>query len=71
VKAVITAEDIPDGRYGPFIKDEPVLARGKVRYIGEPVAAVAAIDREIAEEAIQLIEVEYEELPALLIHWKP
>jgi CO/xanthine dehydrogenase Mo-binding subunit len=65
VKGVITAEDIPDGRYGPFIKDEPVLARGKVRYIGEPVAAVAAIDREIAEEAIQLIEVEYEELPAL------
>ena len=65
VKGVITAQDIPDGRYGPFIKDEPVLARGKVRYIGEPVAAVAAIDREIAEEAIQLIEVEYEELPAL------
>ncbi len=65
VKAVITFEDIPDGRYGPFIKDEPVLAREKVRYIGEPVAAVAAIDKEIAEEAIQLIEVDYEELPAV------
>jgi CO/xanthine dehydrogenase Mo-binding subunit len=65
VKAVITYEDIPDGRYGPFIKDEPVLARDKVRYIGEPVAAVAAIDKEIAEEAIQLIEVDYEELPAV------
>jgi CO/xanthine dehydrogenase Mo-binding subunit len=65
VKGIITAQDIPDGRYGPFIKDEPVLARGKVRYISEPVAAVAAIDREIAEEAIQLIEVEYGELPAV------
>src|SRR4030066_1158746 len=65
VKGVSTAQDISDGRYGPFIKDEPVLARKKVRYIGEPVAAVAAIDREIVEEAIQLIEVEYEELPAL------
>ena len=65
VKGVITARDLPDGRYGPFIKDEPVLAREKVRYIGEPVAAVAAIDREIAEEALQLIEVDYEELPTL------
>jgi len=65
VKAIITAQDIPDGRYGPFIKDEPVLARRKVRYIGEPVAAVAAIDRETAEEAIQLIEVEYDELPSV------
>ncbi len=63
VKAVITARDIPDGRYGPVIKDEPVLARGKVRYIGEPVAAVAAVDRETAEEAIQMIEVDYDPLP--------
>jgi len=65
VKAVITAEDLPDGRYGPFIKDEPVLARTKVRYIGEPLAAVAATDPDTAEEALGLIDVEYEELPAV------
>jgi len=65
VKGVITAQDLPGGLYGPFIKDEPVLAKGKVRYIGEPVAAVAAIDKEIAEEATQRIEVEYEEIPAI------
>ncbi len=65
VKAVITAEDLPDGRYGPFIKDEPVLARTKVRYIGEPVAAVAATNADAAEEALGLIDVEYEELPAV------
>jgi CO/xanthine dehydrogenase Mo-binding subunit len=65
VKAVIAADDLPDGRYGPFIKDEPVLARDKVRYIGEPVAAVAATDLDAAEEALGLIDVEYEELPAV------
>jgi len=65
VKAVITADDLPDSRFGPFIKDEPVLARDKVRYIGEPVAAVAATDLDAAEEALELIIVEYEELPAV------
>lgn len=65
IKAVLTAKDVPDARYGVFIKDEVVFARTKVRYIGEAVAAVAAIDRDIAEEALQLIEVEYEELPAV------
>ncbi|MBI2369994.1 MAG: molybdopterin-dependent oxidoreductase, partial [Deltaproteobacteria bacterium] len=66
VRVVLTAEDLPDGRMGPFILDEPVLARGKVRCIGEPVAAVAAVDPDVAQEALDLIEVEYEELPALL-----
>lgn len=65
LRALITADSLPDGRYGPFIKDEPILARAKVRYIGEPVAAVAAIDPDAAEDAIGLIEVEYEELPAV------
>ncbi len=45
--------------------DEPILARGKVRYAGEPVAAVAAETLAIAREALQLIEVRYEELPAI------
>lgn len=66
VKAVITSDDLPGGRHGPFIKDTPVLATRKVLYIGEPVAAVAAVDEETAREALSLIEVEYEELPAVL-----
>jgi CO/xanthine dehydrogenase Mo-binding subunit len=62
VKAIITAFDVPDVRWGFMIKDQPLFARDKVLYIGEPIAAVAAIDRNIAEEALDLIEVEYEEL---------
>ncbi len=65
VEAVITAEDLPGGLYGPFIKDEPVLARTKVRYIGEPLAALAATDIDAAEEALSLIKVDFEELPAV------
>ena len=65
VKAVITAEDIPDKKYGGYIQDERPLVKDKVRYIGDSVAAVAAIDEERAEEAIELIRVEYEELPAV------
>ena len=65
VRAVITARDVPDTRYGMGLADEPVLPREKVRYIGEPVAAVAAETQEIAEEAAQLIDVTWEELPAV------
>jgi CO/xanthine dehydrogenase Mo-binding subunit len=65
VHAVITAEDIPDRRWGRALEDMPVLARGKVRYIGEPIAAVAAEDPDIAEEAALAVEVEYDELPAI------
>ncbi len=61
VRAAITGEDT-SFRFGSCVRDEPFLARGKVRYAGEPVAAVAAISEEIAREAIDLIEVEYEEL---------
>ncbi|MEE8171453.1 MAG: molybdopterin cofactor-binding domain-containing protein, partial [Alphaproteobacteria bacterium] len=63
VKAVVTAEDITGGPIGLVVKDEQALARGKVRYIGEPVAAVAAADEATARLAARLIEVEYEELP--------
>ncbi|MGE5147725.1 MAG: xanthine dehydrogenase family protein molybdopterin-binding subunit, partial [Candidatus Eiseniibacteriota bacterium] len=66
VEAVITGADLGEHYMGPFIKDETALARGKVRYIGEAVAAVAAVDLETARKAVRLIEVEYEELPALL-----
>ncbi len=67
VKGVVTGQDIPDRPYGivPKARDEHALARGKVRYIGDDVAAVCAIDQEIAEEALELIKVEYEELPAV------
>ena len=67
VKGIVTGQDIPDRQYGivPMAKDEYALARDKVRYIGDDVAAVCAIDPEIAEEALELIAVDYEELPAV------
>ena len=64
VRAVITAEDVPQIRYG-FIKDQPVLKSGKVRSYRDEIAAVAATDPDIAEEALHLIEVEYEALPGV------
>lgn len=67
VKAVITAKDLPPisiGRGG--IKDEFVLCSDKVRFVGDAVAAVAAADDETATDALELIRVDYEELPAFL-----
>ena len=63
---VIAAGDVPDRRYGYAIEDEQIFAVEKVRYAGEPVAAAAAPDEERALEALSLIDVEYEELPAVL-----
>ena len=65
VKAVITGQDIGKVRVGRFVKDRTILAYGKVRHIGEAVAAVAAIDEDTASEALSLVKVEYEELPAV------
>ena len=67
VLAVITAEDVPDTLYGvsPARYDEQILAKDRVRYIGDEVAAVAAVDEVTARRALGLIEVEYEELPAV------
>lgn len=65
VYAVATGADCSPTRIGRFIKDRHALAREKVIYVGEPVAAVAAIDEETAERAIGLINVEYEPLPAV------
>ncbi len=64
VRAVLTGFDIPDVRVG-FIKDQTVLKRDVVRQFRDEVAAVAATSPEIAREALDLIEVEYEELPGL------
>ncbi len=66
VKAVITGADIPANRFGLMVKDETALAIDRVRYIGDAVAAVAAVDRETAQQALALIDVVYEELPAVL-----
>lgn len=73
VKAVVTGKDITDIPHGfvrvdpvpAFLMDKFALAKTKVRYIGDEVAAVAAVDEDIAMEALDLIRVDYEELPAL------
>lgn len=65
VRAIITGADIPHTLVGLRIQDVPVLATDRVRFAGEKVAAVAADDAEIAEQAVALIDVEYEELPAV------
>ncbi len=67
VKAVITGRDMPI-TYGviPWTQDENALAVDKVRFIGDPVAAVAAVDEDTANRALKLIEVEYEPLKAFL-----
>ncbi|MDR3563629.1 MAG: xanthine dehydrogenase family protein molybdopterin-binding subunit [Negativicutes bacterium] len=64
VAAVVSGDDVVGILGGEALKDMPFLAIGKVRYAGEPVAAVAAESLEIAEAALRLIQVEYEQLPA-------
>jgi len=70
VKAVVTGEDTLKRKYGVISRsskymDEFPLAVDKVRFIGDEVAAVAATDPDVAMEALELIEVDYEELPAV------
>lgn len=67
VKAVVTGKDFGGWTWGwmPATRDEPPLAVDKVRYMAEAVAGVAAIDEDIAEEATELIKVDYEELPGV------
>ncbi len=64
VLAVLTAEDVQQDRFG-FARDQTALKAGKVRCIRDEIAAVAAETPALAEEAAALIEVEYEELPAV------
>jgi len=71
VKAVVTGKDTPGIKYGTIEQpgipaDRHPIPMDKVRYVGEGVAAVAAIDEDVATEALELIHVDYEELPALL-----
>jgi len=65
VHAVLTGADVPDIRFGRLCRDVPVLAADVVRFVGDKVAAVAADSDDIAEAALELIEVEYEPLPAV------
>ncbi|MCU0580534.1 MAG: xanthine dehydrogenase family protein molybdopterin-binding subunit, partial [Desulfobacterota bacterium] len=67
VVAVLTAKDVP-GRngFGAIIPDQPVICGDKVRYVGDGVALVAAETEKIAQQALELIEVDYEILPAVL-----
>src|SRR5918996_3853574 len=67
VHAVLTGRDVADaGLWGRAVKDVPVIAVDEVRFAGERVAAVAAEDEDTAEEALRLIDIEYEELPPVL-----
>ena len=65
VKAVVTGPEIEMGYYGYELHDLRVFALEKVRYLGEPVAAVAAVTPDIAREAAMKVKVEYEELPGV------
>jgi CO/xanthine dehydrogenase Mo-binding subunit len=71
VVAVLTRDDILHDEgiepfYGPVFKDQTIVAVDKVRHVGDPVAAVAALSLDAAEEALRAIDVDYEELPSVL-----
>jgi CO/xanthine dehydrogenase Mo-binding subunit len=71
VAVVLTGAEIAkmpgvDPHFGPAFRDQPILCVEKVCYVGDPVVAVAAVDRRTAEDALQLVEVDYEPLPAVL-----
>lgn len=67
VVAVLTRDDLKglSAYFGPVVKDQPIVAIDRVRYVGDVIAAVAAEERDIAEEALDLIEVDCEPLPAV------
>jgi CO/xanthine dehydrogenase Mo-binding subunit len=69
VVAVLCGADlaalVAEPHFGPVFLDQPILAIDRVRYIGEPIAAVAAVDLDTARYAASLVEAEYEELPAV------
>jgi carbon-monoxide dehydrogenase large subunit len=65
VKTVVTGEDFP-GYIGLYLQDRTIFCRDRVRYIGDPVAGVAAVSEEVADRALDLIDVEYEVLAPVL-----
>ncbi len=68
VRAIISGNDVLPYKWGvfPYTRDQQLIPKDRARYFGEEIAAVAAVDEETAAEAIELIKVEYEPLPALL-----
>jgi CO/xanthine dehydrogenase Mo-binding subunit len=68
VECVLTREDLAgtDGYFGSVVRDQPIVAIDRVRYVGDMVAAIASTELDVAEEALDLIEVEYEPLAAVL-----
>lgn len=65
VVGVITGKDVPFNRMGAFVQDQPILADERARYLGDPIAAVAAASVKEADRALGLIDVDYEVLPAV------
>ena len=66
VVAVVTAQDIPGiNESAALLPDKPLFATNKVRFAGEPIAAVASYDPSIAEEAVDLVKIDYETLPSV------
>ena len=70
VHAILTGADLLENgvplRYGPIIRDQPIVAWGRIRYAGEAIAAIAAAELSAAQEAASLIEIDYDPLPAVL-----
>ncbi|HLG07262.1 MAG TPA: molybdopterin cofactor-binding domain-containing protein [Gaiellaceae bacterium] len=66
VTAVLTAGDLPERRYGVMTPDEPILARDRVCYVGEPVALIAAETKSAALAASRALQVVYDELPFVI-----
>lgn len=66
VKIVLTGKNVDQNQWGPITKDQYLIAVDKVNYVGDEVAAVAAVDETACEEALSKIKVEYEPLPAVL-----
>jgi xanthine dehydrogenase large subunit len=67
VEAILMAKDIPgNNQMGPVVHDEPCLAEGKVEFIGQAIALIAAADEETAHQAAKLVDIKYDPLPAIL-----
>ncbi|WP_273728712.1 xanthine dehydrogenase family protein molybdopterin-binding subunit [Brucella gallinifaecis] len=66
IVCILTAADLPDRPYGNFLRDQPILARGVVRYAGEPVAMIAATSLRAARKASKLVEVHIDPVPCVL-----
>lgn len=66
VVRVLTAADVPDRGYGNLLRDQPIFARDRIRYVGEPVAMIAATSRTAALKAARLVEIDVEAMPFVI-----